>query len=235
MAEQEGHPSPITPIPLPDDVDRLVLCGGTFDPPHRAHTELAALARDWAAGPDAWLVFVPAGRSPFKDAAPTADRHRTEMLRLATAQTARSSVWTDEIDRASRGEPSYWIDTLRRAKSLWPRARLWFILGSDQAAAFHRWREPRQILALAQPVILPRAPLTTPEALAGALRETGAWSGEEIALARQLLAPTPVIDSSATAAREILRSRGPDDARLTDLLQPSVLDYIREHRLYAGA
>ncbi|HZW09396.1 MAG TPA: nicotinate-nicotinamide nucleotide adenylyltransferase [Phycisphaerales bacterium] len=234
MAAPEGKPAAITPLPAPPDADRIVLFGGTFDPPHRAHVRLACAARDWAAGPGAWLVFVPAARSPFKDEAPARDPHRVEMLRIAAEEAPGACVWTDEIDRAARGEPSFWIETLRRARALRPRGSFWFILGSDQAAAFHRWREPREILSLARPVILARAPLTTPDELGAALRDSGAWSADEIARARALLAPTPVLDASATAAREILRARGPDDPRLGVMLHPGVLAYVREHGLYAG-
>jgi nicotinate-nucleotide adenylyltransferase len=216
---------------VPADAAGLVLFGGTFDPPHRAHTELGSRARDLAA-PGTWLLFVPAARSPFKEAPPTPDEHRVAMLRLAIASLDRAAIWTDELDRAASGEPSYFVDTARRARQSRTDARLLFIIGSDQAAEFHRWREPREILSLASPIVVPRAPLTSAEDLAAALRATGAWTQDEIARWRAALVTTPVLTTGATEARSILRKRGPEDPLLESMLDPEVRDYIREHSLY---
>ncbi len=221
----------ITPIPVPQNAREIALFGGTFDPPHRAHAELAAAARDLAA-PGAWLVFVPAARSPFKEDAPSADEHRLAMLRLATTAVERGAIWTDELDRAGRGEPSYWIDTLRRAGAARPDAKLRFLIGSDQAAEFHRWREPGAILEIARPIVLPRAPVTTPEELGATLRETGAWSQAQIAAWRGAMVALPAVDSSATRARALLRAGRLDDPSLSELVDPAVLEYIHAHGLY---
>jgi nicotinate-nucleotide adenylyltransferase len=223
-------PGPPSPLPLPAGADRVVLFGGSFDPPTRTHTAVADRARALGAGPDAWLVLVPAARSPLKDHAPTPDAHRLAMLRLAAAPLARAAVWTDELDRAD--SPSYWIDTLRRARALLPDARLWFIIGADQAAQFHRWRAPHEILRLAQPIVVLREPLGAADALLGALAETGVWSDEELAEwcgSVVDLSPTP---GSATEAREMLAGPSPATAALAELLDDAVLAYITEHRLY---
>lgn len=225
-----GLPSP-APLPLPESATDILLFGGSFDPPHLAHTELALQARRLAA-PDSWLVFVPAARSPHKPDPPAPDEHRLAMLELALAPHGQVAVWTDELDRAHDGAPSYWVETLRRARALRPEARLRFLIGSDQACGFHEWREPREILALAEPVVIPRSPITSREELSAALRDCSDWSADEIARWRDALVPTAVLESSATAARSILRTRGPQAPALERLLDPRVLDYIREHRLY---
>lgn len=233
MRDERARPRPpATALPTPEAADRLVLLGGSFDPPHLAHTELGARARDAAAGPGAWLVFVPAARSPFKSGPPTPAADRAAMLQLAIAPLANACMWTDEIDRARPDEPSYWVDTLRRAKAARPDARLWFVLGTDQAAEFHRWREPREILSLAEPLVLARAPIVTREALAESLRQTGAWSETEVARWLDALLDVGVMPFSATQARDLLHDAGPDHPALRSILAPAVLDYIRAHRLY---
>jgi nicotinate-nucleotide adenylyltransferase len=219
----------VTPVPVPAEAGRVLLYGGLFDPPHRAHVELAALARDrW--DERAWLVLVPAGRSPLKDREPAADEHRLAMVRLALRGIPWSEVWTDEIDRWRPGEASYWIDTLRRARGVLPeKAELRFLIGADQALDFHRWRGPREILALAEPMVLLREPAGSGAALREGLRRTRAWSDAEIEAWAARVVEAPGGGTSATAVRERLAAGAGDVAEL----DPGVLGYIRAHGLYA--
>lgn len=268
-------------MPLPEPLCRaiasrrvrtILVCGGTFDPPHRAHVELPALARDRLAtlagiaapdGRSAWLLYVPAARSPLKDEGPEAsDEDRVAMLRLATAGLERAAVWTDEIDRGRRSpaQPSYTIDTIRRLERAaaacagtsadaglgeghgagW-RVSLRLVIGSDQAAEFHRWRSPRDLIARAEPLVLLRAPngggaaAAAAEALTEAMARAGYWSPEELEAWRSRLAPVPLVDASATRVREAIRRAPADPAArqwLREVLAPEVLRYIETHRLY---
>ncbi|MBI1189403.1 MAG: nicotinate (nicotinamide) nucleotide adenylyltransferase [Tepidisphaera sp.] len=222
--------SPTTPLDVPADVADVVVMGGSFDPPHVGHTRLGEVARRHA-GELAWLVFVPAARSPFKDAGPTAsDTDRVAMLRLATAEAKRTLVWTDEIDRARPGQASYTIDTLRRARA-WldghgsAGARLWLVIGADQAAAFHKWREAGAILELARPLVLAREGAMLDEAM------VQHWDAAMMERWRRAVVPAPMLEVSSTALR---RAMAGDDARLAEQwLEPGVLPYIRERGLYA--
>lgn len=217
-------------MPVPADAAAVLLYGGVFDPPHRAHTGLPALVRD-AAMPGAWLVYVPASRSPFKAAPPTPDADRLAMLRIATEPLPRAAVWTDELDRTRPGEPSYWIETLIRARrALGSGAGLRFLIGADQALGFHRWREPRRILELAEPLVMLRSPAEHANALADGLRSAGFWSDHEIDRWLERIVPVPVLDISATAIRAKLAAGGCEVPEL----DPAVLDYIRGAGLYAA-
>ncbi len=209
--------------------DGVLLVGGTFDPPHVAHVELARRARE-ACRPGAALAFVPAERSPHKDTGPVAsDADRVEMLTLAIEGIERAGVWTDEIDRARGGEPSYWVETLDRARRLAGDAWLGFVIGADQAVAFDRWREARRILDLAEPVVLLREPWGTAELLLGAMR--GFWSAAELDRWASWCVDVGTIDVSATEIRGLLASDR-ENARLESLLAPGVLGLIRERGLY---
>ncbi|MCB1079924.1 MAG: adenylyltransferase/cytidyltransferase family protein, partial [Verrucomicrobiae bacterium] len=64
---------------------RLALFGGTFDPIHNGHLDLALLARN-ECGLDE-LLFLPCARSPLKSSAPVAsDEQRCQMVSLALAE-----------------------------------------------------------------------------------------------------------------------------------------------------
>jgi len=218
---------------MPEGATRPLLFGGSFDPVTLAHVELGVTAMT-ERGFDA-LVFVPAARSPHKDAGPVAsDAERVEMLRLATGGVAHATVWTDEIDRAGVGVgPSYWVDTIRRARA-WGLTRGVdagaFLIGADQAAAFDRWRDARWLFEYAEPLVMLRSPADSPDALMVALRSSGAWSDDDLALWRSRLVETPLRDSSATGVRGLL-STGNKGAT-TELVDARVLDYITSKRMY---
>ncbi|MEM7755626.1 MAG: nicotinate-nicotinamide nucleotide adenylyltransferase [Planctomycetota bacterium] len=215
---------PITPWPVPKEAP-VLLFGGSFDPPHRAHVDLAVAARDHAMDKATWLVVVPAARSPHKSAGPGAsDADRLEMLALAFAGVPRVAVWADELDRAGAGGPSYWADTLERAD----RARVGlagvrFLIGGDQVTVFHRWHRAGDILALCEPLVLPRGEIDSPAALDAQLAAEGAWSAEDRALWQTRMVQMPLRAESSTA----VRTEGQ-----TDHLHEPVSRFISEHGLY---
>ena len=130
---------------------RVGLFGGSFDPPHLGH---------WLAAVDAFealaldrLVFVPAGRQPLKRGqAAAAATDRLAMVRAMAAGDPRFDVDPIEIERDGL---SYTVDTL----AAWQRpdvGELFFLVGADVLASFHRWREPARVQALATLVVLRR-------------------------------------------------------------------------------
>lgn len=192
-------------LAIPPSARGVLLFGGTFDPPHRAHIALPRSIRHRLLGRGWWLVYVPAARNPLKSEGPVAtDRQRVAMLRAATAGVPRCTIWTDEL---TRPPPSYWIDTLRRARAALPeRVALRFLMGSDSAASFHRWREPRAILALAEPIVMLRPPHTTPAKLMKDLGATGFWTQPELAAWRTRIDGRTLVPLSATDIRSALRT-----------------------------
>ncbi len=218
-------------MPVPGNASSVILFGGSFDPITRAHVQMAARARDLV-DPSAWLVFIPAKRNPLKRGAPEGgDEDRVRMIRLAIRGLERAGVWTDEIER---GGASFMIDTIARARAvLGDRARLRLLIGGDQAADFHRWKDARRIIELAPPIVMPRGAIAGGEDLARALRATGAWSDEEIARWRGWMVEMDEIDASATDVRRLLHAGRVDEAG--GLLDDGVLGYIRGHGLYRTA
>jgi len=222
-------------------MEPIGLLGGSFDPIHVGHLQLA---RDALANlPIAEIHLIPAAQPWQKDVLTDA-RHRVQMIELAIAQelpfTRRRMVLAPrEIER---GGPTYTVDTLRALRSdLGPEVPLVLILGADQFERFDTWREWETIPQLAHVAVARRASAraTPSEALArlrsarylkyaGDLVESPAGHIVDLAM-------TPV-DASATEIRQLLGGRLDADgaARLTALVPPPVLDYIRAHHLYAG-
>jgi len=247
MSEAQITPMPLEGAGKPDVAPRppfLLLFGGTFDPPHAGHVELPVRVRDelerqaGCAGA-AWLVYVPAARSPHKQRGPAAkDADRVEMLRLALEGVPRACIWTDEIDRASRmsgDDPSYTLDTLRRARG-WLDANgmseteLRLLIGADQAVSFDRWRGPREIIAIARPAVMVRGDVADADDLVRRLRQTRFWRKEDLERWRDGMVSVGRLDVSATRVREALR--GGDREEIGRWLAPNVARYIRERGLY---
>jgi nicotinate-nucleotide adenylyltransferase len=120
---------------------KLGLFGGSFDPVHLGHLLMARAARE-EAGLDR-LFFIPAAQSPFKPAAaPAPAAQRLRLLRLALAGDTTAEVDDQEI---RRGGISYTIDTVRAYVQNFPGAALFYLIGADQAAQLHLWREAGEL------------------------------------------------------------------------------------------
>ncbi len=232
---------PIREMPLGDArVGTLVLFGGSFDPPTLAHLELARDVEAYLCppvGPRARVLFVPAAHSPHKPDGPRASNiMRAAMLWGAAGH---QNVWLDEIDRAPR--PSYSIDTARRARRwLDDNARaatiLRLLIGADQAAVFHRWREPRELIALAEPLVMLRADgIDTAESLMAQLSATGFWTDSELARWRSRILPIRLREGSSTQVRGLISAKGVDAPELNRLLDPGVRKMIQAGQLYTAA
>jgi nicotinate-nucleotide adenylyltransferase len=207
---------------MANPAQRILIFGGTFDPPHRAHVELPALvARHLECGR---IIYIPAVQSPLKDDPPRAsDAHRLAMLELAVGDLPEAEISTIELDR---GGTSYFVDTLTELRrGLDDDVEVYFLIGADQALEFHQWKDWRGILECATPAVMLRPPWTK-ETFGQALRRE--YGDDQAAQWMQWLVEAPYLDISAVDIRRRLTDGEPVD----DLLDPRVLAYIRTHRLY---
>lgn len=229
---------------MPKAVRTLVVFGGSFDPPHFYHTigPLSVVARLF--GAEGWILYVPAAASPLKKAGPHAsDAHRLAMLKLALDLPGPRSIWTDELDRAAwarahgvRRGPSYSIDTLRRLRSILPaRVALRLLIGSDQAADFHKWKDARKIIEIAEPIVLVREPIVTACSLWSALGDN--WTREEKVAWCRRLAPNFPLEQASTDLRMAIpgaprRAEDWDRRKRLAGITTDVAQYIIDHNLY---
>jgi nicotinate-nucleotide adenylyltransferase len=131
---------------------RLGIFGGTFDPLHLGHLVAAqdvleALSLDR-------VLFVPARRSPHRPEEPRASSMtRLRMVQSAIEGDQRFEVRDLELRRES---PSFTVDTLRRLADEEAGSELFLIIGADQWSVFSRWREPAEIVRLAELAVMTR-------------------------------------------------------------------------------
>ena len=129
-----------------DEVRRIGIMGGTFDPIHHGHLVAASEVADRFALDE--VVFVPTGHPWQKgDVAVSPAEDRYLMTVIATASNPRFHVSRVDIDR---GGPTYTVDTLRDLRDEYgPKAQLFFITGSDALAKILSWKDTDQIFTLA--------------------------------------------------------------------------------------
>jgi nicotinate-nucleotide adenylyltransferase len=131
---------------------RVGILGGTFDPPHIGHLIAAADAAD-ALALDR-VVFVPAYRQPLKGSTVWASpAERLEMTRLGVGDDPRLAVTSIEIDR---GGLSFTVDTLSEWARQSPGDQRFLLMGADVVRSFARWREPLEVMRLAELVVWQR-------------------------------------------------------------------------------
>jgi len=133
---------------------RVALFGGTFDPPHRGHLAIATAAAD-AFHLDE-VLFAPAGRQPLKPdgtSAPFCDR--VAMLSLACLPDTRFAVSTLDAPHAD-GTPNYTVQTLTALHQLLPHDTLFNLVGADSFLDLPHWRDPIQLLELAEWIVVSR-------------------------------------------------------------------------------
>lgn len=131
---------------------KLALFGGTFDPPHIGHL---VAAQDVVEALDLdRLHFVPAGLPPHKrDRTFSPGALRLRMLRASLQGDSRMAASDVELRRDG---PSFTVDTLRETARRRPEAELYFVMGVDQFAALHSWKEPEDVARLAHLVVITR-------------------------------------------------------------------------------
>ena len=140
--------------------ERIGIMGGTFNPIHAGHIGMALRARD-SAQLDQVLVL-PSGNPPHKTGiAPAEDRWR--MVCAACAAERGLTPSRVELDRDG---VIYTVDTLSILHQNYPKAELYYIIGSDTLMELKNWREYEKVLKLCTFLVCPRATGWSPAELA---------------------------------------------------------------------
>ncbi|MCE5188088.1 MAG: nicotinate (nicotinamide) nucleotide adenylyltransferase [Eubacteriales bacterium] len=131
---------------------RIGILGGTFNPIHNAHVQMARISRDEAAL-DLVLLMV-AADPPHKQvdgAVPASERYRLVQIALA----AEERILPSDLE-IRRGGKSYTLLTLQELKAVYPGAEFSIVVGSDMLADLPNWYHPEEVLSLADVLCVPR-------------------------------------------------------------------------------
>jgi len=194
---------------------RIALYGGTFDPVHVAHIEIARRVSDVFEIEK--VVFIPAQMAPHKIGRPVTDPiHRYAMLALATQDDPRLLVSTYELDDPDR---RYTVDTVEHfQRELNDLTELFFIMGADSWSEITTWREWERLLTMTNHIVVTRPGAELTKSHVGVHGE------------RVFFTDVVMNDVSATNIRR-LASEGRTD-ELVNLLPGPVLEYIKKYEIY---
>jgi nicotinate-nucleotide adenylyltransferase len=192
---------------------RIGIFGGTFDPVHNAHLEIARTALH-AMKLDL-VYFVVAARPPHKQTITHASpEDRLEMVRAAVKDDAQLEASDVELVREGY---SYTVDTIAEFAKRHPGAELFLIIGYDSLLDLPRWRRPDDIIECCQLLVVPRPQMTQQPApqLEGHFK----------------ILPFKESEISSTEIRKMIAAGD----SIGGLVPPAVEDIIRRKGIYRNA
>lgn len=207
---------------------RIGLLGGTFDPIHMGHLDLASAAA--AALQLTQVLVIPANVPPHRAKPLTSSFHRFAMVALAAA--GRSGWRASDVELRHEA-PSYTSTTLRRFEDRGYKAsELFFLIGADAFADIMTWRDFPRILDRAHFTVVSRPGRPVAElaerlpALAARMVPAAAFAdGPRTSI---ILIDGTTADVSSTAIRAKL-ARG---EAIDGMVEPRVQQHIEQHGLY---
>lgn len=134
------------------DGKRVCLFGGTFDPIHNAHLQIASAALDRFSLDQ--VLFVPARNPPHKKlSALTRYEDRFRMVEIACVPYPHFAA--SRLEEGSKR--SYTIDTLERfTRRLGSKDRLFFLIGSDAFDELETWNRWEDVVKLTEFIVVTR-------------------------------------------------------------------------------
>ena len=193
---------------------RIALYGGTFDPVHSGHIEIARKVLELFEIEK--VLFIPAHVAPHKIGRPVTEPiHRYAMLALATQNDLRLSVSTFELEAPDR---RYTVDTVGHFRAKFAgSAELFFIMGADSWSEITTWCEWERLLTMINHIVVTRPGHEVDQTLPAPN-------------ARVLFTDAVMKDISATGIRRLAAAGR--FAELAQLVPEPVAEYIRKYELY---
>ena len=189
---------------------RIGLFGGTFDPIHTGHVEVAQTVRS-ALGLDRMLVVVANDPWQKNDRSVSPAEDRFALVAAALADRPGLEASRLELDR---GGPTYTIDTVRAVLADQPDAEVVVVVGADVVASIDTWHDHEALRELVSLAVVDRPGVAMVEPPPG-------WRWVRVACAP--------VDVSSTELRSALESGDPVEGLVPD----AVIRCIAERDLYA--
>ena len=200
---------------------KVMLFGGSFNPPHLGHQQMTTAVLKAQLADQLW--YLPVGIHDFAKPM-VAAQHRYQMLKLVLPQLGSQYFGRMRVEDCElrRSGVSHTADTLDYLSARYPQHQFSFLLGSDNLAKLHLWsdqkgRDFHYLLDHYQVFVYPRA----------------GYPFKPFYPALIALTDLPEVEIASSTVRQLLLERT-DFRQLTEWLDPAVIDYIKQERLYAS-
>ena len=198
--------------------DRIVIFGGTFNPPTRAHLDIATEALYYLDAEK--VLFVPVSDLYKKDDVEIS-YHRVNMLNLAIGNFRRLEIDFTEVDAVKL---TYTYETIEKIKSQYQDKELFLLIGTDNLEDFKNWKNQRSIMENCSLLVVNRNNSSIDEIIE---------SNEILTEFKDKIIEAPIeeIEISSTEVRNRIASGELEG--LENLVDKEVIDYIVENKLYS--
>jgi nicotinate-nucleotide adenylyltransferase len=183
---------------------------GSFNPIHVGHLIIANHLVEYTDLDEVWFVISP--HNPLKKKSSLlADHHRYAMVHLAVEDNPK--LWASNIE-FGLPQPSYTVHTLAFLEEKYPEKEFVLIMGGDNLATFHKWKNYTHILEHYRIMVYPRPGMVLPEIA----------RHPNISIAENV----PLMEISSSFIRKSI-ARGKS---VEYLLSDKVYQYLREMHFY---
>ena len=190
---------------------KIGLFFGSFNPIHIGHLILANYILENSDMQELWFIVSP--QNPFKEKKSLLkDHNRLDMVQLAIRNYPKMRASNVEF---SLPVPSYTIDTLTYLQEKHPEISFSLIMGEDNLASLHKWKNYELLLEKHQVIVYPR--------LFGEEKTSDYLQHENI---HQVTAP--IIELSATEIRNMIK----EGKNVRPMLPPEVFEYLDGSSFY---
>ena len=198
--------------------DRIIIFGGTFNPPTRAHLDIATEALYYLDAEK--VLFVPVSDLYKKDDVEIS-YHRVNMLNLAIGNFRRLEIDFTEVDSVKL---TYTYETIEKIKSQYQDKELFLLIGADNLEDFKNWKNQRSIMENCSLLVVNRNNSSIDEIIE---------SNEILTEFKDKIIEAPIeeIGISSTEVRNRIASGELEG--LENLVDKEVIDYIVENKLYS--
>jgi len=125
---------------------------GTFNPIHVGHLAIANHMVEFSDLDEIWMVVTP--HNPFKKKSSLlADNHRLQLVHIATEEYPKLKASNIEFKLP---QPNYTVNTLAHISEKYPEHHFNLIMGEDNLASFHKWKNSTVILENHNVYVYPR-------------------------------------------------------------------------------
>ena len=190
---------------------RIGIYGGSFNPIHKGHTELAASIVQQGLVDELWLLVSPLNPLKSGGVSDIAEyEHRLQMALLATEGI--DGVKVSDFER-HLPLPSYTITTLGELRKAYPEHEFVLVIGADNWEQFPHWYHAQEIIDTYSILIY---------------RRPGSKLDETVLPSSVQVVDTPLYDVSSTQIRDSVKK----GRMMRRWLDARVARYIKKHQLY---